>query len=116
MTRLVIVGNEDRSVGEARELMDSEGIHALPIVSEEGNAIGIVTGTDVLGDVPAEMPVSEVMSDRVYCIAPDERISRAAAMMREHKVHHLVVTDERRVIGILSSFDLLQLLEVEVLI
>jgi signal-transduction protein with cAMP-binding, CBS, and nucleotidyltransferase domain len=32
-------------------------------------------------------------------------------MMRNHKIHHLIVTHEQKVVGIISSFDLLTLVE-----
>jgi CBS domain-containing protein len=35
----------------------------------------------------------------------------AARIMRNHKIHHLMVTDEKKLIGIISSFDLLKLVE-----
>jgi signal-transduction protein with cAMP-binding, CBS, and nucleotidyltransferase domain len=31
--------------------------------------------------------------------------------MRNHHIHHLVVTHENEIVGVLSSFDLLQLVE-----
>jgi signal-transduction protein with cAMP-binding, CBS, and nucleotidyltransferase domain len=31
--------------------------------------------------------------------------------MRNHKIHHLIVTHEQKVVGILSAFDLLKLVE-----
>ncbi len=31
--------------------------------------------------------------------------------MRKHKIHHVVVTHEQEVVGIISSFDLLELVE-----
>lgn len=111
MVSIVIVGQESSTVGQVRELMDKEGIHALPVLGEEGQAVGIVTSTDVLGDVPAEMPVSEIMSRRVHVVPRDEGVQSAARLMRNHKVHHLVVTDDRKVVGILSSFDMLKLVE-----
>ena len=111
MVALVIVGHEETLVGEARELMEKEGIHALPIVSSEGHALGIVTGTDIMGDQPADMPVGELMTSKVYTVPRYEGVHIAARVMRNHKIHHLVVTDEKRVVGILSSFDLLRLVE-----
>ena len=32
-------------------------------------------------------------------------------MMRNHRIHHAVVTDETKVVGVLSSFGLLKLVE-----
>ena len=31
--------------------------------------------------------------------------------MRKHRVNHVIVTHEKKIVGILSSFDLLQLVE-----
>ena len=88
MVSLVIVAREGTTVGEARELMDGEGIHALPVVDEAGEAIGIVTSSDVLGDVAAEMPLDEVMSTKVYTVPRYEGTHIAARVMRNHHLHH----------------------------
>ena len=32
-------------------------------------------------------------------------------MMRNHKIHHLMVTSEQKIVGVISSFDLLKLVE-----
>ena len=37
--------------------------------------------------------------------------SLAARIMRNHKIHHVIVTHEQKVVGIISSFDLLKLVE-----
>ena len=31
--------------------------------------------------------------------------------MRNHQIHHLVVTHEQKIVGVLSAFDLLKLVE-----
>lgn len=111
MVPTVIVGKEDNTVGEVRELMEEKGIHALPIVSSEGQVVGMVTSSDVLGDEPPDMPVCEIMSTKVYTVPRYDGVHIAARVMRNHKLHHVVVTDEKRVVGIVSSFDLLKLVE-----
>ena len=111
MIPAVYVGKEDRTVGQVRELMDEKGIHALPVVNEAGEAVGMVTSSDVLGEVPAEMPISEVMVGKVYTVPRYDGVHIAARIMRKHKLHHVVVTEEQKVVGILSTFDLLQLVE-----
>lgn len=111
MVPSVIVGDRESTVGEVRELMERSDVHALPIVGEDGHPVGIVTSTDVLGDVPAEMPVSEVMSHKVYTVPRYDGIHIAARVMRNHKLHHVVVTEEQKVVGILSTFDMLRLVE-----
>ena len=37
--------------------------------------------------------------------------SIAARIMRKNKIHHVVVTHEKKVVGLISSFDLLKLVE-----
>ena len=51
------------------------------------------------------------MTEKVYTIPEYEDVSVAARMMRNHKIHHLIVTQEQKVIGIISSYDLLKLIE-----
>jgi CBS domain-containing protein len=38
-------------------------------------------------------------------------VSIAARVMRNHRIHHVVVTHEQAVVGVLSAFDLLKLVE-----
>ena len=38
-------------------------------------------------------------------------VSAAARVMRKHRIHHVVVTHEKSVVGIISSLDLLKLVE-----
>jgi CBS domain-containing protein len=91
--------------------METEGIHALPVVNTDGEPVGIVTSADILGDEAPDMPVAEVMSRKVYTVARYDGVHIAARVMRNHKLHHAVVTEERKVVGILSSFDMLKLVE-----
>ena len=111
MLPTVKVGREDHTVGDTREMMDEQGIHALPVINAEGEPVGIVTSTDVLGDVPAEMPIGEVMTEKVYTVPRYDGVHIAARVMRNHKLHHVVVTEEKKVVGILSTFDMLKLVE-----
>ncbi|NNC88620.1 MAG: CBS domain-containing protein [Akkermansiaceae bacterium] len=111
MVPAVIVGRDDHTVGDTRELMEKEGIHALPVINSAGEPVGMVTSSDVLGDIPAEMPLSEVMTEKVFTVPRYDGVHIAARVMRNHKLHHVVVTEEKRVVGILSTFDMLKLVE-----
>jgi CBS domain-containing protein len=53
------------------------------------------------------MRVHEVMSSPVHGIGPDGSLAEAAEQMRQHRVHHLLVVEGRRVLGVLSARDLL---------
>ncbi|MGR9100604.1 MAG: CBS domain-containing protein, partial [Gammaproteobacteria bacterium] len=56
-------------------------------------------------------PVESIMSEKVYTVPAYDDVSTAARVMRNHKIHRVVVTHEKKVIGVLSTFDVLKLVE-----
>jgi acetoin utilization protein AcuB len=46
------------------------------------------------------------MTPGPYFVAPDDPLSRAEALMRDHGIRHLPVVDERELVGVLSDRDL----------
>lgn len=48
MNPVVLVLHESANIGQAASLMAFEGIHRLPIVSDEGEVVGILSALDVL--------------------------------------------------------------------
>lgn len=107
----VIVAKPGDLVGGIRELMHAHNIHSLPVVDDEEQLVGMVTSSDLMPGFSAKIPVSRIMSTNVYTVTPDADVRTAAQMMRQYRLHHVVVTDGDRVVGILSSFDLLRLIE-----
>lgn len=51
------------------------------------------------------MRVQDVMSGHLKTVAPTAAAEDAWNLMRLHRIHHLVVTDEHRVVGVLSDRD-----------
>ncbi|MBI3770142.1 MAG: CBS domain-containing protein [Deltaproteobacteria bacterium] len=51
------------------------------------------------------------MTSPVYMLPEYNDVHVVACVMRKHRVHHVVVSKEKRVIGLISSFDLLKLVE-----
>lgn len=107
----VITAQPHHTVDHVRRLCARNRIHAVPVLDHEGAPIGIVSTADLATDVSATAPVKRVMTSGVRTIARYDDVSVAARLMRRHRIHHLVVTHEKRVVGILSSLDLLALLE-----
>ena len=56
-------------------------------------------------------PVSELMSDEVYSVTRETGVAVAANIMRERRIHRLMVTDRGRLVGIVTSLDLLRIVE-----
>ena len=112
-TELVTVRKADR-VGEVRDLMLDSGIHCVPVLDDDGHAVGVVTSYDLVEDVAPNESIQRVMTDHVVAIGADETLSEAAALMMTNWIHHLVVLDGNgRIEGLLSTFDLLGLVAEE---
>lgn len=111
MSSHVVFAAPDHTVAHVRELMAEKHIHALPVVAQNRQMRGIITTADLARSLDDITPVSHVMSAVVVTIKAAERASEAARLMRKHHVHHLIVTDKKTVVGIVSTFDLLRLVE-----
>jgi CBS domain-containing protein len=52
------------------------------------------------------MRIQDVMTSDIVSIAPDAALSEAREKLRLSDIHHLVVIDRKRVVGVLSDRDL----------
>ena len=81
------------------------------VVVEGGTLRGIVTDRDIAVRAVADgqgpdTPLSEVLSEHVVCLRPDDRIEKAVDLMREHAVRRLPVVEDDQLVGIVSIGDL----------
>ena len=112
MSKGMITAEPSETLEVVTRRMSARGIHALPVLDEFGRPEGIITTTDCGPDVPSSILVGELTFGPVYCIGVDSGAKEAARMMRDLSVHHLIVTDPAgRAVGILSTFDLLRVIE-----
>ena len=113
MSKQVVTMLAHHTVEQARQLLREHHVSAVPIVGDLGEPRGIVSATDLAEDLDGDTAVSEVMSDGVYVVAPDMELHLAAQVMRNQHIHRLVVVEDKKVIGILTTFDLLKVVEEE---
>lgn len=111
MVENVMSASPSQSIGRVREVMKKHRIHSMPVLDEQREPVGIVTSTDVLSAADESAPVSTIMSDMVFTVPGYGDPSLAARIMRNHHLHHVLVTHEKKLVGIVSSFDLLKLVE-----
>lgn len=111
MHEQVVTAQPHQTIAHVRDVLERNRIHAVPVVDGEGRPVGIVSSSDLLGDPKDGAPISSIMTAPVYTVPAYDDVSTAARVMRNHQIHRVIVTDERRVIGVLSAFDLLQLVE-----
>ncbi len=107
-------------------LIHYEKIRHLPVV-EKGKLVGIVSDRDLykaLGPKSnsnavetnkdntqlhvVSQKVAHIMHRGVYTVTPETLASEAAAMMAEHRVGALPVVEKDKLVGILSTTDILR--------
>jgi CBS domain-containing protein len=111
MTNNVTTAQPHQTVGQVKGKMTKHSLSNVPVVSSDNIPIGVVSTSDILTVEKEGTPISNIMTEKVYTIPEYEDVSVAARVMRNHKIHHLIVTQEKKVVGIISSFDLLKLIE-----
>ena len=85
----------------------------LPILKDSRKVVGIITDRDIcmataIRNRPeSTISVEEVMSRKVYSVAPNDDIHKALEIMREHKVRRLPVLDKSGELkGVVSMNDI----------
>ncbi len=112
MTKQVISVGAGEPVSVAARLMARYNLGALPVRGTDGQLEGMLTDRDiVLRCIAAErspkaVRVREVMTRSVAAAAPDTDAAAAAGIMAARQVRRLPVTEEGRLVGMVSLADL----------
>lgn len=98
------------NVYEVAVKMRDLNVGAIPIV-EEDKIIGMVTDRDIVIRGIAEKrsgsyKITNVMSDQIVQVSPDDTVKHAAQIMAKHQIRRLPVTENGRLVGIVSLGDL----------
>lgn len=98
---------------DAWRWMRAERIHHLVVL--DGKVVaGVISDRDAGGPrgaaVRAGHDVGELMTKQVVTVNPDTTVKRVANLMRGRSIGCVVVTDQGRVAGIVTTADLLELL------
>jgi len=109
---VISVGEED-TIADVAKLMDEQGVGSVVVVSHNGEPVGIITARDIVRKVvargldPAKVKASDVMSSPPIEIGADEDVREAARRMARFDVRRLIVKHRGRMVGIVTSKDLL---------
>lgn len=135
MSRDPVVIPKEMSLRAAAHLLSQHQISGAPIVDKDGRCIGVVSATDFLQWIgnhdegarpeslhkscycdwhmlePNKLPTDRVagaMTANPATVPPSTRIDKLAQMMLDAHIHRLIVVDnEHRPIGVVSSTDIL---------
>lgn len=137
MTRKVIMVKEDMMVNDLIELFLKNKISCAPVVDRKKKLIGIVTKTDIFGrfmdfdldftlkvglkDIldshPAlselevssetESTVGQIMTPNPITAGENTAIEKLAEVMIENGIHRLIIKRGGKIVGIVSTLDIL---------
>ena len=110
MTRALITVNLSTTAFQVAKMMEQGGIGAV-FVRDGENPVGIVTDRDfatrvAANNLPFDTRVEKIMSSPLITINHNEPISAAAERMTGKKIRKLAVTENGKVVGIITSTDL----------
>jgi len=137
MTRRVVAVTPNTPFRDVAELMLHHEIGAIPVIDDTADLIGLITEADLitkqaygdrrrhlLGGLPGVAEheargmlrsrahtAREVMSAPVETALPDDPLRDVARRMIENRLRHVVVVDDRRMVGIVSRRDLLRVFD-----
>ena len=110
MTKAIISVTTETTVFQVAKMMEQGGIGAV-LVKKNDHLSGIITDRDyatkiVAHNLSSDTPVEQIMSSPLITINFDESISAAAERMTSKKIRKLAVTDNGKIIGLITSTDL----------
>ncbi|HMF34656.1 MAG TPA: CBS domain-containing protein, partial [Candidatus Lokiarchaeia archaeon] len=108
--RDTITCNANDAITEVAEKIVTNNQDHVPVVDEKGKLVGIVTTFDLTRALArGTETLSDIITKKVITTTPDEPLSVAARKLKENSISALPVIDnKRKVIGILSSGDIIQ--------
>lgn len=143
MTTPVQCAQQDWSVKMLLEFFQRHGISGAPVITGEGDLVGVVTLSDIMkfenlapqekqrmaalscyseyfafefsGEDIAKMirnsdmacTVNQIMTPAVIQVDRAESVVDVARLMREKKIHRVFVSSEKKIVGVISTSNLL---------
>jgi IMP dehydrogenase len=109
--RDVVTARPDQTVREVDTMMQERGVSGAPVVDEDDEVLGIISGTDIRPylEVGEADEVQEAMTDEVITAPEDVTPREALELMYEHKIERVpLVDDENRLVGLITMQGILQ--------
>jgi CBS domain-containing protein len=117
MTRSVVALDPEARLPTALHAMNTAGVRHLPVV-ERGRLLGVLVEADLvrhLAEGPRPFCTALATTARRLCrsvaeLPPTARVSAAARLMSADVTDAVLVTEDRRILGIVTATDLVHLL------
>jgi signal-transduction protein with cAMP-binding, CBS, and nucleotidyltransferase domain len=113
MSSPTVTIKEDAAANKVAALMDKHDLGAVIVTTKDGKPIGIITERDLVVRVlvknvkPDTLKAKDVMTSPLITIEPDAAIAETARRMSRLNIRRLGVVYKGRLVGIISSKDVL---------
>jgi CBS domain-containing protein len=103
----------EASVKTAADWLRAKNIGAL-VVTSENAVLGLVSEREIVdafsryGETTGSMLVKEIMQYGVTTVSPDESVNRVMKLMTHHRVRHVPVLRDGKLVGIVSIGDVVK--------
>ncbi|MBL0885034.1 CBS domain-containing protein [Myceligenerans indicum] len=110
----VVTISGDRSVRDLLALLGEHQIGAVVVSDDDARVDGIVSERDVVrhlhsgGDAILDGPVADIMTSEVHTCGPEATLDELMPLMTEHRVRHVPVVVDARLVGIVSIGDVVK--------
>ncbi|CAB49031.1 CBS domain-containing protein [Pyrococcus abyssi] len=113
MTKKLMGVKPDTTVQEASKLMMEFDVGSLVVVDDEGNVVGFFTKSDIIRRVIVpglsyDIPVKEIMTKELITVNANTPLGDVLKKMSEHRIKHILIEDEGKIVGIFTLSDLLE--------
>lgn len=110
MTRALVSVDPETTLYQVSKLMEQEGMGSI-LVKKDGVPSGIITDRDFAikiasRQISLDTPVEKIASFPLLTINSNDSILEAARMMSSKKIRKLVAIEEGKIVGIITSTDL----------
>ncbi|WP_276301178.1 IMP dehydrogenase [Halorussus lipolyticus] len=109
--RDVVTADPEQTVREVDAMMDRKGVSGAPVIDDDDQVLGIISGTDIRPylEVGESDEVREAMTDEVVTAGEDVTPREALELMYEHKIERVpIVDDDERLTGLVTMQGILQ--------
>ena len=109
----VIILESDSFADEAITLMKGRNVRSV-LAAHNGEAIGIVSKTDILfkvmsqGRNPAKVRLREIMNSPVLAVDPKATVQEALSIMNKHVIRQIIVSSNAVVLGTVARDDIFE--------
>lgn len=134
----VVTARQDMTLSQLVLLLQTNAVTGLPVLDGSGALVGVVSTSDLMRtddafdeQVPSnshyhartsgsvheladwqddghDKMVADIMSTHIISAAPDTPVRDLAEQMVSHDIHRVVILDGQKLVGIVSSLDILR--------